>query len=131
MSVRLTPILVALFLFQMTAYGHHSLGATYDQRSEVTLEGTLVRFLFRNPHAFVHVEAPDADGAMQRWAVEWGGAAQLTGQGVTRNTFKIGDHVIITGNPSRTITDHRVKMNTLYRTEDGFGWGTRPGEVVE
>ena len=90
-----------------------------------------MRFLFRNPHAFVHVEAPDADGELQRWAVEWGGATQLAGQGVTRNTFKIGDNVIITGNPSRTTTDHRVKMNTLYRTEDGFGWGTRPGEVVE
>ena len=131
MKDKLAPALVALFLLGSTAYGHHSLGATYDQGSEVTLEGKLVRFLFRNPHAFVHLEAPDADGEMQRWAVEWGGATQLAGQGVTRDTFKIGDHVIIMGNPSRTITDHRVKMNTLYRTEDGFGWGTRPGEVVE
>ena len=30
-----------------------------------------------NPHSFVHIEAPDANGRKQRWAVEWGGTAQL------------------------------------------------------
>ena len=38
---------------------------------------------------------------MQRWGVEWGGAGALTGQGVTRDSLKPGDHVIITGNPGR------------------------------
>ena len=26
---------------------------------------------------------------------------------------------------------HRVKMNTLLRPKDGFGWGTKKGEVVD
>jgi hypothetical protein len=77
------------------------------------------------------VEAPDENGKMQRWSVEWGGATQLTGQGVSRDTFKIGDEVVITGNPGRNPADHKVKMNTLHRKSDGFGWGTRPGEVVD
>ena len=131
MKSSLTGFLIAMFLCGTTAYAHHSLSATYDQAREITLEGRLVRFMFRNPHAFVHIEAPDADGKMQRWAVEWGGATQLSGQSITRSTFKVGDEVIVSGNPSRTATDYRVKMNTLYRTEDGFGWGTRPGEVVD
>ena len=131
MKIRLSLALVGMFLFGAAASAHHSLAATYDQERVVTLEGRLVRFMFRNPHAFVHIEAQDSDGQLQRWAVEWGGATQLRGQGVTRSTFKVGDEVVITGNPSRTITDYRVKMNTLYRTADGFGWGTRPGEVVD
>ncbi|HET7132443.1 MAG TPA: DUF6152 family protein, partial [Gammaproteobacteria bacterium] len=55
-------------------YAHHSFTATYDENKMVTIEGELVQFMFRNPHAWVHVMAPDADGNMQRWGVEWGGA---------------------------------------------------------
>ena len=119
------------FLLGATAYAHHSIGATYDAKKDVKIEGKLVQFLFRNPHSFVHIEALDEAGKTQRWAVEWGGAGALGGQGVTRNSLKVGDVVVITGNPSRTPGEHRLKMNTLKRTSDGFGWGTRPGEVVD
>ena len=95
------------------AYAHHSFTATYDENKTVKIEGELVQFMFRNPHAFVHVLAPDEDGMMQRWGVEWGGAGALTGQGVTRDSLKSGDHVIITGNPGRNAIDHRVRMRTL------------------
>jgi hypothetical protein len=124
-------VLPAIVGLGLTADAHHSIGATYDQTKEVKLDGKLVQFLYRNPHAFVHIEAPDANGAMQRWSVEWGGATQLAGQGVTRDTFKIGDEVVITGNPGRNPADHKLKMNTLLRKRDGFGWGTKPGQVVD
>jgi hypothetical protein len=131
MKVRLILVIVATLFFAIAAYAHHSIAGTYDQGKEIKLEGKLVQFLFRNPHAFVHIEAPDESGVMQRWAVEWGGANQLAGQGVKRDTLKVGDLVTITGNPGRNPADHRLKMNTLKRKSDGFGWGTRPGEVVD
>jgi hypothetical protein len=131
MKVRLVLMIAATLLFAIAASAHHSIAGTYDQGREVKVEGKLVQFLFRNPHAFVHIEAPDENGVTQRWAVEWGGAAQLSGQGVKRDTLKIGDIVTITGNPGRNPADHRLKMNTLKRKSDGFGWGTRPGEVVD
>ena len=115
----------------MTARAHHSFAATYDENRTVKVEGNLVQFLFRNPHSFVHIMAPDDNGQMQRWAVEWGGAGQLGGQGVTRETLRPGDVVAITGNPGRNPADHRVRMVTLRRTSDGFGWGARPGETVD
>ena len=119
-------VLVSTLAFGVAASGHHSLAATYDANKEIRLEGRLIQFQFRNPHSFVHMEAPDESGNMQRWAVEWGGAGQLGRQGVTRTTLKVGDSVIITGSPSRQPEAHRVKMNTLHRLSDGFGWGTRP-----
>lgn len=105
------------------AGAHHSFTATYDESTEITIEGTLVQFMFRNPHAWVHVMAPDENGEMQRWGVEWGGAGQLSGQGVTRDSLKPGDEVIITGNPGRDESDHRIRMRSLLRPSDGFGWG--------
>ena len=113
------------------AYAHHSFATTYHEEQSVQIEGQLVQFQFRNPHSFVHVMVKEKDGAMVRYTVEWGGAGQLGGQGVTRETLKAGDHVIITGSPGRNPGDHRVRMVTLHRPKDGFGWGRRPGEVVD
>jgi hypothetical protein len=124
-------VAAAAMLSAMAASAHHSVGATYDGKKEIKLEGKLLQFMYRNPHSFVHIEAADEKGVIQRWAVEWGGAAALGGQGVQRNTLKVGDEVVITGNPSRTPGDHRVKMNTFKRLSDGLTWGTRPGEVVD
>ena len=115
----------------LAASAHHSFAATYDEASTVRIEGRLVQFLFRNPHSFVHVMAPDSKGQEQRWAVEWGGTGQLGAQGVTRETLRPGDVVVITGNPGRNPADFRVRMLTLHRNSDGYGWGVKPGETVD
>jgi len=66
---------------------HHSFAGTYlEDAQPVTIEGTLVAFLVRNPHSFVHVEdATKKDpktGEPIRWSIEWGAAGQLAQQGV-------------------------------------------------
>ena len=102
---------------------HHSFAATYFEDQTESIEGNLVQFLFRNPHSFVHVEAPNEKGEMVRWAVEWGAAGQIGRQGVGRESLKPGDHVVITGNPGRNPADHRLRMKTIQRPSDGFKWG--------
>lgn len=105
------------------AYAHHSFAATYFEDKTQKVEGKLVQFLFRNPHSFVQVEAEDEKGQVQRWAVEWGAGGQLGRQGVTRDTLKPGDHVIIVGNPGRNPEDHRLRMVNITRPSDGWKWG--------
>jgi hypothetical protein len=111
-----------------SAQAHHSFTATYFEDQRVTIEGKLLQFMFRNPHSFVHVEAPDEKGEMHRWAVEWGGSAQLSNQGVTNQTLRVGDVVTIEGNPGRDPSDYRLRMQYLRRNADGFEWGKKPGE---
>jgi hypothetical protein len=124
-------LVVAAFVFGTTAYAHHSVAATYVGDKTITVEGTLVQFMFRNPHSFVTIEGKDENGKMQRWGVEWGGAGQLGGQGVKRDTLKAGDHVIISGNPGRDPSEHRIRMLSVKRPSDGFGWGGRPSETFD
>jgi len=119
----------ALAYTVVPAYAHHSFAATYFEDKTESVEGDLVQFLFRNPHSFVHVEAPDEKGEMHRWAVEWGGAGQLANQGVTNQTLRVGDVVSITGNPGRDPSDYRIRMQYLRRNSDGFDWGRKPGET--
>jgi hypothetical protein len=122
---------VAVLVFGTAAYAHHSFGATYNGKEEIKLEGKLVQFIFRNPHSFVQIEAPDTKGVMQRWSIEWSGTASLGNAGVTRQTLKAGDRVFVTGRPSRTPGEYRVQMLTLDRPSDGFSWGRRAGEVID
>ena len=113
----------AIAYMAVPAYAHHSFAATYFEDKTESVEGDLVQFLFRNPHSFVHVEGKDKDGNTVRYAVEWGAGLQLNRQGVTRETLKPGDHVIITGNPGRNPEDHRLRMRTITRPSDGWKWG--------
>jgi Family of unknown function (DUF6152) len=106
----------------VSVFAHHSFAATYFEDQTVTIQGKLVQFLYRNPHSFVHVEAPDDKGVMQTWAVEWGAGGQLSRDGVTRETLKPGDEVVIKGNPGRNPDDHRIRMQSITRPSDGWSW---------
>jgi hypothetical protein len=130
--MRRVPFLVmaAALLAGSAAYAHHSYAATYDTSQEIKLQGKLVQFVYRNPHSFVHLEAPDQNGVLQRWAVEWSGGGQLANQGVTKESLKVGDEVVIVGRPSRVPGEYRALMVRLTRPADGFTWGTR-GQAVE
>ena len=113
------------------AFAHHSFAATYFEDKTQKIQGKLVQFLFRNPHSFVHIEGKDEKGETVRFAIEWGGGGQLGRQGVTRETLKPGDHVVIVGNPGRNPDDHRLRMIRLKRTSDGWTWGGKPGESFD
>src|SRR5690606_10392022 len=101
------------------ATGHHSFSATYDSSREATIEGEVAQFLFRNPHSMVQILAPDETGEVRRWAIEWAGVNVLTGEGISRETLRIGDRVIVRGNPGRVAADYRMRMLSIRRPSDG------------
>ena len=126
----LVPVLAFAVLAVSEVRAHHSFAATYFEDKTTQVEGKLVQFQFRNPHSFIHLEVKDEKGEVQRWSIEWGGAAQLGNRGITNETLKYGDVITITGNPGRVAEDHRIRMLSLRRKSDNWGWGQAPGEVV-
>lgn len=105
------------------AFAHHAFYSTYDRDKTIKIEGTLKEFLWRNPHSYVRVEAPDDKKEMQTWVIEWAAPAQLTEGGLTSNTLRPGDHIIITGHPGRAAAEnHRMQMQKVERPSDGFKW---------
>jgi len=125
MKNRLFTLLIAggSCLVSFRAYAHHSFSATYMEDQKVTIHGKLIQFLYRNPHSFVQVQAPDDKGQMQIWAVEWAAAGQLGKQGVTKDSLKVGDDVIVVGSPGREPADRRLRMLNITRTSDGTKFG--------
>jgi hypothetical protein len=117
-------IAAGVFGFGAQAFAHHSFAATYLEGQETSIQGELVQFIYRNPHSFVQVMAPDPETKeMVRWAVEWAGNGQLRQAGITAETLKVGDRVVITGSPGRIPEEHRLRMRTISRPKDGWKWG--------
>jgi len=124
-------LIVALMLVSVVpAVAHHAFAGTYNLDQIATVEGTIVQFDIRNPHSFVNLEVKDSDGRVTRWGAEWGGVTLLTETGVSRQTLKAGDKVVITGPPSRDPLEHKVLMEKIRRASYGWTWGYRPNEVL-
>jgi hypothetical protein len=105
------------------AAAHHSVSGDYFMNQRATIEGDLVQFLYRNPHSFVELKAKDPQtGDVVTWSVEWNGAGRLGRVGITPDTLKPGDHVIITGQPGRVAEDHRLHMLEISRPADKWKW---------
>jgi hypothetical protein len=95
-TMRLVLLLMAACL---TASAHHSFSAEFDDKQPVTIQGTVVKFEFMNPHSWIHVDVPSADGApggaMVRWKIETGSTNALFRRGWRKDSLRPGDPVRI------------------------------------
>ena len=114
--------LAALALGAGLALAHHSATATYIVGKSVKIDGTLKELIWRNPHSYIKVEAPDDKGEMQIWVIEGAAPGQLADQGLTVNRLRPGDRVVVTGMPGRIAEDHRLLLESVERPSDGFKW---------
>ena len=101
------------------AHGHHS-DAGYNRDSVVVLEAEVVRYVFRNPHVTIFVEAVDPAGNLVEWEIETGSTPIMQRSGWTREMLSPGDTVIVRAHPERT-GRRRAILNTL-ETDDGQLW---------
>ena len=102
------------------ADAHHSIAGMYNTREEVTIEGTVEELRFRNPHPFLIISVGIA-GSTNQWLLEMDNRRELTRIGMTSETFRSGDRVIVVGNPSYDVSQ-RIYVRRLDRPADGFGY---------
>jgi hypothetical protein len=110
---------VAIAAGGVAAHGHHSIASVYDSSRRVTLEGVIAQFQLVNPHPFLLVEVRDGAGRLQEWRLEMDNRGELAAIGVTANTFKPGDRVVVAGSQSRT-QPQSLYVLRLDRPADGF-----------
>lgn len=107
------------------ADAHHSFGAFYHEDQTVSLEGTISEFRYINPHAWVYIDARDVSGVVRSVGAEWANPGRLNQQGIRKDTLKPGDHVIITGSPSRDPSEYKLHLKKIERPTDGWAWAGR------
>ena len=101
---------------------HHPVSTTYVTDRQMTIDGIIVELAYRNPHAFIHVSAPDRDGQARRWAVEWGHPGTDRRLGVPTDVLKLGDRLVVSGSPARDPGAFRILGRTIVRSSDGWRW---------
>src|SRR5262245_2911196 len=89
---------------------HHSFAAFYLEDQTISMEGEIVEFEYRSPHSFVHIATRDETGAVQRFVAEWASPNRLSQRGVTAETLKPGDHVVVSGSPGRNPSERRLHL---------------------
>lgn len=87
-------------LFLHSAQAHHSNAASYINEI-ITVEGTVDRYVFRNPHIVVYLNVTDDSGKTVRWMSEGAAATGLRLAGWTGDTLSKGDLIRITGKAGR------------------------------
>jgi len=118
-ALRALAAVVGLAL-SAAAASHHSISSMYDSTHRRTFEAEVAEFQFVNPHPYVVVTAdPDATGTGQRYKLEMDNRHELVDIGISAETFKDGDRVVVTGSVSRT-DPHNLYLWRLDRAADGL-----------
>lgn len=101
-----TLLLVAITaLFALPVNAHHS-RANFDLNSVVEISGTVARWQYRNPHAFLHLDVVSEAGETERWVVELGSIPNLKQIDMHRETLNVGDKVSVMVNPEKNAAKH-------------------------
>ena len=110
------------------AYAHHSFAAQYDASKPITLQGTITKVEWMNPHTYFYVDVVDDQGKVVNWAVEGGAPNVLYREGWKPTSLKQGDKVRILG--SRAKNGSNLINATSFMLPDGrcvFAGTSGPG----
>jgi len=108
-----------LALAGLSAQAHHSISGMYDSSQRITITGVIAEFRFVQPHPFLVLETDAGKTERQRWHLELDNHRELVPIGITEDSFKPGDKVIVSGSPARNGTE-RLYIRQLDRPADGL-----------
>ena len=96
----LIALATALLLPALPLLAHHST-AEYDMAALTPIKGTVTKFEWTNPHAYITIESKDEKGNVEVWMGELGSIGMLARVNWTRETVKPGDQITMYGNRAK------------------------------
>ena len=86
-------VIIALVSVVVPLSAHHSWPVSYERL--VTVKGTVVEFVWQNPHPMMTIEVQNNEGKAEKWLIGGPAINRMEANGWTRTTVKPGD--VITG----------------------------------
>jgi hypothetical protein len=121
-NLKLAGVLAGAMILAVVrpASPHHS-HAMFDHEKEVTIDGTVAEWVFRNPHVYLYVDTKMDNGETVKYSVEMSNITNMIRAGFGATTFKPGDKVSVKLHPLR---DGRPGGNYITATAaDGKTFG--------
>ena len=110
----------ALLGFATMAAAHHP--PRFERCRSFTLEGSIERVEWANPHVLLSIKADDGT----TYSVMWLNVQQLSLEGLEPNTLKAGDRVVFSASRQSRGRDGDVLLRDIRRPADGWGWSQDP-----
>jgi len=93
---------MAVLLSQAGVRAHHAFSAEFDANKPVKFpEATVTKVMLINPHSWIYVDVKGADGKVENWAIEAGSPNILLRRGITKDTLKVGQKIVVDGYQSK------------------------------
>ncbi len=104
---------VALLLSPSPVRAHHAFAAEFDEKRPVKfVDATVTRVMLINPHSWIYVDVKQPDGTTENWAIEAGSPNILLRRGITKDTLKVGQKIVVDGYQSKD-GSHRANGRDL------------------
>jgi hypothetical protein len=110
------------------AFAHHSF-AMFDRTKAVTIGGTVKEYEWTNPHVWIHIMAPDAQGAAREWSFEMQSIQQDYAAGWRADSVKPGDTVSIEYHPLKDGSRGGQLMSATLANGEHLGPPAAPARV--
>jgi hypothetical protein len=104
---------LALIACQSPLWAHHAFTAEFDAKRPVKFENAVVtKVQLINPHSWIYVDVKKPDGTVENWAIEAGSPNILLRRGITKDTLKVGQKLMVDGYQSKD-GSHRANGRDL------------------
>ena len=105
-----------VMLFGISAYSHHGFAIYSSER--ITVQATIKEFRFINPHVQLYFDVLNQANESEAWQGELTAPNKLARAGWTKNSFRPGDVVKISGERAKN-GGHSIRIREII-TADGI-----------
>lgn len=88
------------FLVSLPLFAHHG-AASYATDKQVTLKGTVTRWIYASPHLLLMMDVKGENGEVEHWVLETQSPTVMYPSGYRKDSFKPGDEVTITATQAK------------------------------